>query len=54
MDKRNENEKYAFLLGSSLRNEDADQFLDIYDAIVPKDTPPNQVLLHLLIVEKCS
>ena len=44
MELEDENAKYAFLLGSTLRNEDADRFINIYDAIVPKDIPPYQVV----------
>ena len=51
MELENENEKYAFLLGSTLRNEDADRFINIYDAIIPKDIPPNQVVFNFLQVE---
>ena len=36
-------EKYAFLLGSAIKNEDTDQFFSIYDSILPKDLPDNQV-----------
>ena len=39
-----ENEKYAFLLGSAIKNEDSDQFFSIYDSIIPKDLPETQVL----------
>lgn len=42
-----ENVKYSFLLGSTLRNEDADQFLRVYDAVIPKDTPLQQVFMAL-------
>lgn len=38
-----ENRKYSFLLGSAIRNEDTNQFFDIYDAILPKDLPVSQV-----------
>lgn len=38
-----ENEKYSFLLGSAIRNEDPDQFLSIYDAIIPKTLTDKQV-----------
>lgn len=41
-------EKYAFLLGSAIKNEDTDQFFSIYDTILPKDIPDNQVKLSLL------
>ncbi|KAJ8312863.1 hypothetical protein KUTeg_010236, partial [Tegillarca granosa] len=37
-----ENEKYSFLLGSAIRNEDPDQFLSIYDAIIPKTLTDKQ------------
>ncbi|KAL4223997.1 hypothetical protein ACF0H5_017454 [Mactra antiquata] len=36
-------EKYAFLLGSAIKNEDTEQFFSIYDAIIPKDLPDNQL-----------
>lgn len=36
-------EKYAFLLGSAIKNEDTEQFFSIYDSIIPKDLPDNQV-----------
>lgn len=36
-------EKYAFLLGSAIKNEDTEQFFSIYDSILPKDIPDNQV-----------
>ena len=38
-----ENARYSFLLGSALRNEDTEQFLQVYDAIVPKDLPSDEV-----------
>ena len=38
-----DDEKYSFLLGSALRNEDPEQFLSVYDAILPKDLPDTQV-----------
>ncbi|XP_060075868.1 uncharacterized protein LOC132555537 [Ylistrum balloti] len=38
-----ENRKYCFLLGSAIRNEDPNQFFDIYDAIIPKDLPVSQI-----------
>ena len=37
--------RYAFLLGSALRNEDSRQFFQIYDAIIPKDLPVEKVNL---------
>ena len=51
MELDHENEKYAFLLGSTLRKEDADRFINIYDAIIPKDIPPNQVVFYFLQVK---
>ncbi|XP_045171150.2 uncharacterized protein LOC123533550 [Mercenaria mercenaria] len=36
-------EKYAFLLGSAIKNEDTEQFFSIYDSIIPKDLPDNQL-----------
>lgn len=36
-------EKYAFLLGSAIKNEDTEQFFSIYDSILPKDLPDNQL-----------
>ena len=42
-DKAEENARFAFLLGSALRNEDADQFLQVYDAIIPRNFPPEKV-----------
>ena len=36
-------EKYSFLLGSAIRNEDPDQFLSIYDRILPSKLPACQV-----------
>ncbi len=44
-----ENAKYSFLLGSALRNKDAEQFLKIYDAFLPKDLPPEQVNKVMII-----
>ena len=38
-----ETDKYAFLLGSAIKNEDPDQFLSIYDRLIPKDLPDSQV-----------
>ncbi|XP_033748219.1 LOW QUALITY PROTEIN: uncharacterized protein LOC117333170 [Pecten maximus] len=38
-----ENRKYCFLLGSAIRNEDPNQFFDIYDAIIPKDLSVSQI-----------
>jgi len=47
MDKDAENvgeiKKYSFLLGSAIRNEDPEQFLSIYDAIIPPGLPDIQV-----------
>ena len=37
------NAEYAFLLGSAIRNADADRFIDIYDAILPRDLTVKQV-----------
>jgi len=37
-------ETYAFLLGSAIRNEDTDQFLSIYDSILPSGLSEKQVL----------
>ena len=39
--------RYAFLLGSALRNEDSKQFFQVYDAILPKDLPVEKVNLIL-------
>ena len=41
-------EKYAFLLGSAIKNEDTDQFFSIYDSILPNDIPDNQVKVILV------
>ena len=41
-----ENLQYAFLLGSALRNEDANKFLEIYDVSLPKDIPQDKVSRH--------
>ena len=38
-----ENDRYAFLLGSALRNKDQDKFLEIYDQIIPKDLDEKEV-----------
>lgn len=38
-----DNDKYAFLLGSALKNIDLDQFFCIYDSILPKDISETQV-----------
>lgn len=38
-----ENARYSFLLGSALRNEDTEQFLQIYDAILPTEISPELV-----------
>ena len=35
--------RIAFLLGSALRNEDSEQFLELYDTVVSKDLGPDQV-----------
>ena len=32
-----EDSKYAFLLGSALRDEDTDQVLKIYDSLIPSN-----------------
>ncbi len=40
---KNGNFKYSFLLGSALRSEDAESFLEVYDALIPKDIPREQV-----------
>lgn len=40
-----ENEKYSFLLASAIRNEDPEQFFSIYDSILPKNIPEEQVKL---------
>ncbi|ELT98576.1 hypothetical protein CAPTEDRAFT_208999 [Capitella teleta] len=42
-DSVDENVRYAFLLGSALRNNDADQFLQVYDTIIPKNLAPETV-----------
>lgn len=34
---------YSFLLGSAIRNEDTDQFLSIYDSIIPAGLEEIQV-----------
>lgn len=36
-------DKYAFLLGSALKNEDLDQFFCVYDSILPSDISATQV-----------
>ncbi|KAL8571388.1 hypothetical protein ACOMHN_046563 [Nucella lapillus] len=38
-----DNDRYAFLLGSALRNDDYEQFFSIYDSIVPKELSDAQV-----------
>lgn len=38
-----ETEKYAFLLGCSLRENNLEQFFSVYDAILPKHLSENQV-----------
>ena len=38
-----ENARYCFLLGSALRNGDADQFVQVYDSIIPSHFTPEQV-----------
>ena len=43
-----ENARYSFLLGSALRNEDTDQFLRIYDAIVPQLFSQEQVFYNFV------
>ncbi|XP_064619169.1 uncharacterized protein LOC135482756 [Lineus longissimus] len=37
------NEKYSVLLGSALRNNDVDEFFEIYDTNVPKDLTEDQI-----------
>lgn len=36
-------ETYSFLLGSAIRNEDTNQFLSIYDSILPSGLSEKQV-----------
>lgn len=36
-------EAYSFLLGSAIRNEDTDQFLSVYDSIIPPGLSEIQV-----------
>ncbi|XP_076434650.1 uncharacterized protein LOC143274663 [Babylonia areolata] len=36
-------DRYAFLLGSALRNDDLEQFFCIYDSIIPKELPSLKV-----------
>ena len=38
-----ENDRYAFLLGSALRNKEPDNFLEIYDKVIPKDLEEKEV-----------
>ncbi len=38
--------RYAFFLGSALRNEDADQFTEIYDNIIPKELSQDKVTFY--------
>lgn len=38
-----DNDRYAFLLGFALKNDDSEQFFCIYDNIIPKDLPDSQV-----------
>ena len=38
-----DNDRYAFLLGSALKNDDSEQFFCIYDSIIPKDLSDSQV-----------
>lgn len=38
-----DNDRYAFLLGSALKNNDTEQFFCIYDSILPKDLSEAQV-----------
>ena len=42
-EKSEDNAKYSFLLGAALRNDDPDQFMNIYDDILPKDIRPDEV-----------
>lgn len=39
----NEDTKYAFLLGSALRNEDPEQTLAVYDNLIPEDISASRV-----------
>lgn len=41
--------RYAFLLGSALRNQDSDRFLEVYDTIKPGSLSFSQVnYFHLV------
>jgi len=46
-------EKYAFLLGSAIKNEDTEQFFSIYDSILPSNLPDNQVIHSVETLSKC-
>lgn len=50
--------KYSFLLGSALRNEDPEQFLSIYDSLLPCNLPDIQVKSHRVLwlasMKSCS
>jgi hypothetical protein len=46
-----DNDKYAFLLGSALRNDDTEQFFCIYDSIIPKDLSEAQVRTQYFSVD---
>lgn len=38
-----ENSKYAFLLGSALRDNDTDQLFTVYDNLIPQDISSGRV-----------
>ena len=44
-----EDNKYAFLLGSALREEDTEQVLKIYDNLIPKNIATERVSLNIFI-----
>ena len=47
-------DRYAFLLGSALRNDDSEQFFCIYDSIIPKDLAEVQVTTTSRFARMCS
>ena len=48
-EKSEDNAKYSFLLGAALRNDDPDQFMNIYDDILPKDIRPDEVTWGVIL-----
>ena len=50
----NDYEYYAFLLGSSLRNNNLEQFFNIYDTILPKHLSDARVSSFILLLAKGS